>query len=126
MWNFTAKPACSVAWLIHSPQCNSENKTVPFWNGDMEISFPIYFYLCTLPSAQFVLVQVYHVYFSYMFRPDGAIFRCVSVLVQSPSLCYFPPTLASVHTMGVRGICSFYLPFFSKYIVFGKYISLHH
>jgi hypothetical protein len=36
------------------------------------------FYLCTLQSTQFVLVQVYQVYFPYdMFRPDGAIFRYV-------------------------------------------------
>jgi hypothetical protein len=51
-----------------------------------------WFYLCTLPSTQFVLVQVYHVYFHYdMFRPDGAIFRYVYVVIQSPSFLLLSP-----------------------------------
>jgi hypothetical protein len=59
-------------------------------------------------------------FFSYdVFRPDGAILRYVGVLYNQPLLLATLPTLASVYTLGVRGMYVLCLPFFREIYFFG-------
>jgi hypothetical protein len=63
-------------------------------------------------------IRLWHKYttrFSHdMFRPDGAIFRYIGVFTISCFLMLLSPTLASVHTLGVRGMYGLCLPFFCE------------
>jgi hypothetical protein len=82
-----------------------------------------FFYLCTLSSTQFVLVQVYHVYFPYdMFRPDGAIFSYVLVVVHSPSFCYSPLQWPVFTHWECVVYVLFVCPFFQVYCFWEVYI----
>jgi hypothetical protein len=79
-----------------------------------------FIYLCTLPSTQFVLVQVYHVYFPYdMFQVR---FGCCTITFS----LLFSPTLASVQfthwecVVYVLFVCPFFCQvycFWDVYIV---------
>jgi hypothetical protein len=52
-----------------------------------------------------------HVSLHYMFRPDEPIFRYIGVLQSPVFLSATLPTLASVYTLGVRGMYGLYMPF---------------